>query len=59
MLKVVIAKLLIENGWDILTSCINIGSSLATAITSDPKGLSSTVLDDYARIFKMKIRLVT
>lgn len=49
MLKVVIAKLLIENGWDILTSCINIGSSLATAITSDPKGLSSTVLDDYAK----------
>lgn len=49
MLKVVIAKLLIENGWDILTSCINIGSSLATAITSDPKGLSSTVLNDYAK----------
>lgn len=49
MLKVVIAKFLIENGWDILTSCINIGSNLATAITSDPKGLSSTVLNDYAK----------
>ena len=51
MLKVVIAKFLIENGWDILTGCINVGSNLAGAITSDPKGLTSKskVLDQYAK----------
>lgn len=51
MLKVVIAKFLIENGWDILTGCINVGSNLAGAITSDPKGLTSksNVLDQYAK----------
>lgn len=51
MLKVVIAKFLIENGWDILTGCINVGSNLAGAITSDPKGLTSEskVLDQYAK----------
>lgn len=51
MLKVVIAKFLIENGWDILTGCINVGSNLAVAITSDPKGLTSKskVLDQYAK----------
>ena len=51
MLKVVIAKFLIENGWDILTGCINVGSNLARAITSDPKGLTSKskVLDQYAK----------
>ena len=51
MLKVVIAKFLIENGWDILTGCINVGSNLAGAITSEPKGLTSKskVLDQYAK----------
>lgn len=51
MLKVVIAKFLIENGWDILTGCINVGSNFAGAITSDPKGLTSKskVLDQYAK----------
>lgn len=51
MLKVVIAKFLIENGWDILTGCINVGSNLTGAITSDPKGLTSKskVLDQYAK----------
>lgn len=51
MLKVVIAKFLIENGWDILTGCINVGSNLAGAITSDPKGLTSKskVLDQNAK----------
>lgn len=51
MLKVVIAKFLIENGWDILTGCINVGSNLAGTITSDPKGLTSKskVLDQYAK----------
>lgn len=51
MLKVVIAKFLIENGWDILTGCINVGSNLAGAITSDPKGLTSKskVLNQYAK----------
>ena len=51
MLKVVIAKFLIENGWDILTGCINVGSNLPVAITSDPKGLTSKskVLDQYAK----------
>ena len=51
MLKVVIAKFLIENGWDILTGCINVGSNLAGAITTDPKGLTSKpkVLDQYAK----------
>lgn len=51
MLKVVIAKFLIENGWDILTGCINVGSNLAGAITPDPKGLTSKskVLDQYAK----------
>lgn len=51
MLKVVIAKFLIENGWDILTGCINVGSNLAGAIASDPKGLTSKskVLDQYAK----------
>lgn len=51
MLKVVIAKFLIENGWDILTGCINVGSNLAGAIISDPKGLTSksNVLDQYAK----------
>lgn len=51
MLKIVVAKLLIENGWDILNGCINIGSNLAEAIVASPKNVSSTakLLDDYAK----------
>lgn len=48
MLKIAIAKLLIENGWDILTNCITIGSNLATAITTNSKALDG-VLEDYAK----------
>lgn len=47
MLKVAIAKLLIENGWSILSGCIDIGSNLTLAITAESTALDG-VLDKYA-----------